>query len=163
MTESFWDYSLRIYGREPVRVTCLELQDKFRADVNILLFLCYRASRGMPAPSLHELAAMVAAVKTVRESAIEPLRRLRRQLKAPLTDDLPDLREAFRQRVLDAEIAGEALAQGILETRFPVSNCAAGFVQDDLAREAITRYLELIGTPLSWSRRAAEELAAAAG
>lgn len=162
MTESFWDYSLRIYGREPVREICLELQDRFHADVNILLFLCYRAARGMSPPSLHELAAMVAAVKAVRESAIEPLRLLRRQLKTPFPDDIPDLREAFRQRILDAEIAGEALAQGILERRFPVSDGAAGIMPGELARDALTRYLELIGTPLAWTWRATANLADAA-
>lgn len=162
MIEGFWDYSLRLYERAPVRTISLELQDRFHADVNILLFLCYRASRGAVAPSLHDLAAMVEAVKTVREQAIEPLRRLRRSLKKPLPHDLPDLREAFRQRVLEAELAGEALAQGILEHRFPIEDRTAEAPFRDLAREALTRYLELIGTPLAWTWRSAEQLAEAA-
>lgn len=161
--ESFWNYSLRTYGRDPVREICLALQDRFHADVNLLLFLCYRAERGMPVPSLHDIAAMVAAVREVREGTIEPLRKIRRKLREPLPgQDLSDLREACRKQVLEAEIAAEALAQGILEAQFPVAGEKPAASRTEQAADAIFRYLELIGAPIDAARRMAADLAAAA-
>ena len=36
--ESFWSFSLTVYGRPGVEAACLELQDRFGADVNLALY-----------------------------------------------------------------------------------------------------------------------------
>ena len=43
---SFWDFSLAFYAMPGVADACLQLQDGCGADVNVLLFLLYRARDG---------------------------------------------------------------------------------------------------------------------
>ena len=47
----FWRFSLRIYPA--VADTCLELQDRFGVDVNVLLFLLFAARNGQRYSALH--------------------------------------------------------------------------------------------------------------
>lgn len=157
----FWDYALRIYGRDPVREICLALQDHHKADVNLLLFLCWRAEQGVPVPATREISAMIDRIEPVRELAILPLRSLRVALRTPLQHDSPTAREIVRQRVLEAEIAAEGLAQALLEEGFPLLR---GPVDDKMAgaTAALCRYLAVIGMPEDKARQAAADLAAAA-
>lgn len=101
----FWDYSLRVYARPAVKESCLLLQDRHGADVNLLLFaLWLGAARGVPlTPEL--LAAAEAAASDWRRQVIAPLRALRRAVKA-----VPDA-AGVHARLLDAELAAEQVAQ----------------------------------------------------
>lgn len=155
----FWDFALRVYGREAVREQCLDLQDRHGADVNLMLFLLWRDDGGAAPPEMPEIEAMMAATEAVRTRAIEPLRGLRRILKRPFPDDLPVLRESLRQRMLEAELAAEAIAQTLLYLRFPVGDGATPHGTPALA---LARYLGRIGLSATEARTAAEALAAAA-
>jgi len=75
-----WDYSVTVYSREGVAPVCIELQDTFALDVNLLLYAAWLASRGRRLSQSHlgELAALIA---DWREQVITPLRSLRRQLR----------------------------------------------------------------------------------
>lgn len=161
----FWDYAVKVYERAAVREHCLALQETNRADVNILLFLCWRAAKGAPPPDTGLLTAMMAAMAPVKDTAIEPLRRLRRTLRAALPGETPGmtpLREVLRQHVLTAEIAAEAVGQMVLYGGFPLSHDSALPPDDAVAAGlAVARYLELIGTASDVATREAAALAAA--
>lgn len=157
--EGLWNYALRIYGRDPVREICLRLQDHHEADVNLLLFLCWRAGKGAPDPAKSEILAMIDRLRPVRDLAILPLRSVRITLRMPLDPDSRAVREIARQRVLEAEIAAEGVAQALLEEGFPVPDQPAADAKPD-ARTALARYLAVIGVPEEEARQAAAELAA---
>lgn len=127
----FWDFSLAVYGRSGVEAACLELQRRHDLDVNLLLWCCWLATRGVRLDEAAAAHAGRAALDWQRE-VVRPLRALRRRQKARLADpdagsvpDLfPELAGAFRARVLALEIDGEHLEQ-LLLTHF-----AAGFSAD---------------------------------
>ena len=106
--QEFWEFSISVYQRS--RETCLSLQDGFGFDVNIVLFCCWRATKGMMLGEA-EIIRILEGVKVWRMSTVEPLRAMRRWLKQ---DDLPDGAAGLRDRVLELELEGERLLQTLI-------------------------------------------------
>lgn len=75
-----WQYSLAVYRLPAVREDCLSLQDRFAADVNVLLCACWLASRGH-CWSTGQLAQVVELSERFRSEYLLSVRRLRRSLK----------------------------------------------------------------------------------
>jgi uncharacterized protein (TIGR02444 family) len=117
----FWDYALELYQREGVEAACLELQQRHGLDVNVVLFCCWLASRGIPVDDA-VLGRIVEAANAWQEEFVRPLRAVRSRLKAMLTAPQPggiatrwpELAAALRQRALALEIDGERLEQLLL-------------------------------------------------
>jgi uncharacterized protein (TIGR02444 family) len=105
--EAFWRFSLKLYARPGVAEALIALQDRAGRDVNLMLFALWAgAVRGVHLDS-RALAAAEAAIGGLRGDVIEPLRALRRRLKA---DPDPDLRE-LRRKILCLELAAERRVQ----------------------------------------------------
>jgi uncharacterized protein (TIGR02444 family) len=83
----FWDFSLTLYGRPGVAPACLALQDRFGADVNLLLLGFWRAHRRFPGWAESEIARAEAAAGPVN-AVLRPLRQARRALDS-LREDEP--------------------------------------------------------------------------
>ena len=98
---TFWSFSLRIYGAPGVESACLDLQDRFGADVNLVLY-CLWIGRALTPEALEQ--ALEAA--TPVQSYIRPLREMRRTLPKDA---------AVRDAVKKAELAAEKLEQDTLE------------------------------------------------
>lgn len=82
----FWGFSVALYGRPGVAEACLALQDRFGADVNMLLLGFWRARRGFAGWAAGELDRAQAAVAPVN-AALLPLRQARRALKDLQADE----------------------------------------------------------------------------
>ena len=80
LVHPFWEYSLRFYADPETQAACLDLQDRSYADVNIILYALYRASRGDQL-NLDGLRQADLAVASWRIGVVQPLRQLRRALK----------------------------------------------------------------------------------
>ena len=106
-----WRFSLRVYRRPGVASVCLRLQDQHGLDINLLLYAAYAAVSGRGAVAARDLVAADRAIAGWRRQVIEPLRRLRRELKGVAAAT------ATRQRVLAAELAAEREAQRLLAVR----------------------------------------------
>jgi uncharacterized protein (TIGR02444 family) len=111
----FWRFSLAFYAEPGAAAACLELQDRHGLDVNLALYGCWLGLSGRGRIDARGLAAADAAIADWRRSVIEPLRTVRRALKA--TDDAgePELRE----RVKAAELEAERLCQNRLAALAP--------------------------------------------
>ena len=148
MTQRFWDFSLALYARPDVQRACLELQDTQAADVNLLLFLLFQASRGQPVTT-EEIIAMDNEVRAWRESIIQPLRQLRRQLKTPLLPISPEAQSRLREQIKGLELTTEQLEQAFLETlRFTtpaVSGSTLAEQQPAIALNNLQRYGGCLG------------------
>lgn len=107
----FWDFSLRLYARPGMADACLALQDRFGADINLLLLGFWRAHRGFPRWEPGELARAEAAVAPVN-AVLQPLRQARRALKN-LQQDEP-LAEPLYAEIKGLELQLEQIAQGWL-------------------------------------------------
>jgi uncharacterized protein (TIGR02444 family) len=114
----FWAFSLRLYGEKGVPEATLTLQDECGADVDIVLYILWRASVGV---CLDEagIDAAVAAVAAWVQQVVLPLRAVRRALKTRLADVSPADAEALRSRVKAEELEAERLQHQALERLAP--------------------------------------------
>lgn len=123
-TKALWEFSLDFYGREGVAAACIALQDAHGADVDVVLFALWCASRGCRLDATG-LAAVDAAVASWRQSVVQPVRQARRALKpAPSHPFDPSDAAALRERLLSAEIEAERLQQGAMEALAPAPGTA---------------------------------------
>jgi uncharacterized protein (TIGR02444 family) len=109
----FWRFSLGFYRRPRVAPACLELQDAFGVDVNLLLFLLWLATerRLVPAEAVRSIDARI---RHWRETAVLPLRAIRRALKGGAPPIDATTAEQFRTRIKAEELEAERLEQEAL-------------------------------------------------
>lgn len=102
---TFWDFSLAFYGQRDVAESCLELQDRHGADVNLVLFSFWAATCGK-ALGEEEFACLRQASRDWQAQVVRPLREVRRWMKRPdllERDECARLRESIKQQELEAE------------------------------------------------------------
>jgi len=117
MNSPFWNFSLAVYGVTAVQDECLELQDRFDFDVNLVLFCAYLGAAHGAALPADDVASARDAVREWHGAIAKPLRSARRKLK---TIGLPDAQEAaaamqLRAQVKAAEFESERIEQMMLE------------------------------------------------
>ena len=135
----FWNFSLGLYGRPGVAPACIALQDGFGLDVNLLLFCCWhgQANRRL---GEEDLRRAIGAAEAWQREVVQPLRAVRRRLKAGVAPIPAVESEALRRKVNDLELEGERIAQATLEA-LPVP--AAG--RRPAVAENLAVYLKLMG------------------
>jgi uncharacterized protein (TIGR02444 family) len=108
--EAFWRFSLAFYARPGVAEALIALQDRAGCDVNLVVFALWRGMAHGHRLDHDELIAAQAAIAPLRRDIIEPLRRLRRGLKADRDSDI----QALQRRIGALELAAERRAQSRL-------------------------------------------------
>jgi uncharacterized protein (TIGR02444 family) len=151
---AFWNFSLEHYGKPGVSPAVIGLQNRLGADVNLLLYGCWAASQGRALGDA-DIARADATLQLWREQVVEPLRQVRNRLKQGVAPVTTETSQALRKRVLDAEIAGEELAQHALAALLPDATSAGNLAA--AARSHIDRYLARLAKPLSAEDQAAVE------
>jgi uncharacterized protein (TIGR02444 family) len=115
---TFWNFSLKFYAQRGIADVCLDLQDRFGVDVNVLLYLLWRAQRGgrlQPA----EVEKVIALINDWQLHVVQPLRGVRRFLKDPGTTWSSPEVASLRQRIKEEELLAERLQQDAMEAAFP--------------------------------------------
>lgn len=112
---AFRQFSLNVYKTPQVEQVCLDLQDTHGLDVNLLLLCCWVGRHGVRLPT-DTLRRAEQAVAPWRETAIEPLRDLRRRLKASVGGIGAETAAALREKIKSAELDAEFLEQDHLVT-----------------------------------------------
>jgi uncharacterized protein (TIGR02444 family) len=107
----FWDWALSVYARQPVAVACLHLQDDHDQNVPFLLWAAWAALEGRPV----DLPRAAALVRAWEAEVGAPLREVRRALKPARVDVADAARQALREQVKAAELAGEKVLMESLE------------------------------------------------
>ena len=116
---SLWDWALMAYSADGVADACLELQDAAGQNVPLLLWAGWCARTGR-VPDEDALEAAGDTARAWQETAIAPLRAVRRALK-PRAPDLDDAdREAVRAQVKAVELEAERRLLAALEALAPV-------------------------------------------
>jgi len=114
----FWTFSLAVYAMEGVAPACLRLQDRHGLDVNLLLYCCWAARRGVAfdAPAMARLGALTADWTA---EIVQPLRAVRRALKGGF-EAMPEAGcAALRDAVAALELDAERLEQDVLAAALP--------------------------------------------
>lgn len=143
----FWAFSLSLYDRPGATAACLELQDRFGADVNLLLLGFWRARRGYAGWADAELERVEAAAAPVN-AVLRPLREARRALKA--LREIEPTADALYAETKALELKLEQVAQVWLAAASRVSPASRGPVppaRDDEIEAVATHlaaYLERI-------------------
>lgn len=106
----FWRFSLAFYSTPGVAPACIELQDQAGVDVNVLLFLLWQATerRTFDAAAVAEIEGLIGPW---RDTAVVPLRAVRRALRNPPPVMAKDVAESLRDRVKAVELEAERLQQ----------------------------------------------------
>ena len=113
-----WDWAVAAYGADGVADACLELQDAAGQNVPLLLWAAWCAAEGRT-PDEDALEAAGDTARAWQETAIAPLRAIRRALK-PRAPDLDDeAREAVRAQVKAIELEAERRLLTALEALAP--------------------------------------------
>jgi uncharacterized protein (TIGR02444 family) len=113
--ESLWRFSLALYARPGVAEALIGLQDRAGCDVNLLLFALWLGATTRRILDAAGLAAAEAAMAPLNTEVVQPLRRLRRQLKGAGDSDLREL----HRRILNLELAAERQVQHRLAVTTP--------------------------------------------
>jgi uncharacterized protein (TIGR02444 family) len=143
VSEAFWTFSLRFYQLPGVAESCIELQDRHGADVNLVLFALWAAASGHQLDA-EAIAAADRAARQWRETVTQPLRAARRALKTrPDRFDESDL-TALRQQVMAAELEAERLQQGAMARDLTLEARGASLAA---AQRNLRRYEALLGKP----------------
>lgn len=139
--ESFglWRFSLAVYGSPDVPPICLRLQDKYDADVNVLLFALWLGQMSVRV-STAELAGLTQVASQWHAEVVRPMRHIRQTLKGHAFSIVEDAVETFRQGVKSRELAAEKLEQEILQAAANAAFDGLTFVssQDDRARDGLS-------------------------
>jgi len=117
MGSPFWNFSLAVYGAGAVQDECLNLQDQFGLDVNLVLLCAFLGAVHGVALTFDDIASARQEVQQWHEHVVRPLRATRRYLK---TVELHDAQEAMaamqlRAQVKAAELESERIEQMMLE------------------------------------------------
>ncbi len=109
----FWRFSLSVYGAQAVRETSLEAQDRFGADVNLMLLCCWIGFSGV---MLDEkgLRRLDRLVDGWRREVVDPIRTVRRRLADAIGPMAPQLTKALRDDVKGVELRAEQVQQAVL-------------------------------------------------
>jgi uncharacterized protein (TIGR02444 family) len=115
---TLWEWSLEVWAAKGVADACLELQDAAGQNVPLLLWAAWAAATGRN-PDADAVEAACDTARAWQETAIAPLRAIRRALK-PRAPDLDDTaREALRARVKAVELEAERQLMTALEGLAP--------------------------------------------
>lgn len=135
--DGLWAWVLDAYARPGVADACLELQDTTGQNVPLLLWAAWTASTGRRIdPDTREAASDTARVW--EDTAVAPLRAVRRALKVRAVDMQDDDREAVRAQVKAVELEAERRLLLALEALTPAGSGANIAVIDALAAVART-------------------------
>jgi uncharacterized protein (TIGR02444 family) len=115
-THEFWRFSLKFYGKQTVKDICLELQNSYEINVNILLFCCWLASSGRDRLTNNELIILFNTIDYWHRSITEPLRSLRKTLSL---ENKVEWMKQLRAEVLQQEIIAEQVEQLLLAHILP--------------------------------------------
>lgn len=147
-----WRFSLELYRAPGVADACIRLQDEAGVDVNMLFFLLWNASLKRQF-SLADVKAADGVVAAWRETAVIPIRQIRRALKdAPLLPDSGAV-EDCRTRIKGLELEAERLEHEALSDFFqsdaPGVNTASAA---EAARANLQAYQDYLGKSFSQER-----------
>jgi uncharacterized protein (TIGR02444 family) len=113
----FWSFSLATYNKPDVQKECLDLQDEYGIDVNMLLFCAFVGAVHGAVLSKPDVEAVLDVVAHWHKNIVSRLRQVRRALKPFATDQtkLGSLAESLRASVKAAELEAEQIEQAMLE------------------------------------------------
>jgi uncharacterized protein (TIGR02444 family) len=124
MANRFWNFSLAVYSAPGVPDECINLQDRFGIDVNVLLFCAYMGAMGTMLDEA-EVSDANSVVEDWHKTIVTPLRGARRWLKlrgpsfeCDFFAEATNLRTKIKATELEAEYLEQCLLNNWAEKRW---------------------------------------------
>jgi len=111
-----WAYSVAVYSRPGVALSCLALQDSVHLDVNVLLVALWATGLIGRAVLPDEIAAADREISVWRKEVVQPLRNIRRGLKKGSFLACDQGTDGLRNLVKTSELNAERVEQKVLAT-----------------------------------------------
>jgi uncharacterized protein (TIGR02444 family) len=139
-SEQFWLYSLNLYPA--IKEVCLQWQDNFGVNINLLLFLLYldKQQQSLNETQLQQLEDLLKHFST---EVTQSIRALRRTLPSPWLES--DMQQPLRQQLLSTELAAEKLEQQLLVQQFNQLSLSGDVLPYS---QLLDHYLLLINAPV---------------
>jgi len=117
MGSPFWNFSLAVYRASAVQDECLDLQDQFGLDVNLVLLCAFLGAVHGVALTSEDIASARRKAGPWNEDIVKTLRVARRRLKTIELKDAEAAKAAaqLRSQVKAAELESERIEQAMLE------------------------------------------------
>lgn len=115
-SQNFWEFSLELYSSTGISATCLDLQNQYGIDVNLLLLCCwYGAKVGELSES--SLNQALAYSNQWAENVVKPLRQSRIWMKSNIPSDQNQQAnfQEVRNEIKTVELRAEKHQQYMLE------------------------------------------------
>jgi uncharacterized protein (TIGR02444 family) len=123
--EALWPYALEVYARQGVEALMLELQDRHGQCVPFLLWGLWMGASGREIDPA-DAAACAELARAWQDTAVAPLRRLRRDLKASPRAKTQRVSERIRIGVKALELEAERMLLQMLDEASPAPGGRAG-------------------------------------
>jgi uncharacterized protein (TIGR02444 family) len=117
MSSPFWTFSLAVYGANGVQDECLNLQDQFAVDVNLVLLCAFLGAVHGVALTSEDIASARQEAEPWHEDIVKTLRVARRRLKTVELRNAQAAQAAMQlhTQVKTAELESERIEQMMLE------------------------------------------------
>ena len=119
----FWNFSIGFYAKTEVESTCLNLQDLYHLNVNLILF-CYWLAENKQEPLDKEQWAQLLSAAQPWEEIITPLRQSRKMISHSSIAWPSDFKIETGKHVGDIEINTEHMQQLSIEQAWRQMNCS---------------------------------------
>ena len=114
-----WNFSTQTYQIPEVETACLNLQDNFSADVNIILYCCWLGEKSFEL-NVDDVTALILAAQPWK-NILQPLRKTRRIMKKHIIAMPAELLDQTINNMSEMEINAEHMAQQALEKTIDLS------------------------------------------
>ncbi len=128
---AFWNYSTKIWTLTGVESACLELQDEFNTNTNLLLYSCWVGNQLLCLVD-DDLQILLDAAKPL-QTIITPLRDSRKMMKQNLIAMPLDMVKQTLDNIREMEINAEHMAQLALEKALDLKQLNNGSDQTRIA------------------------------
>ena len=117
MDSPLWRFSLAVYRGAGVQEECLDVQERFGVDVNLLMLCAYAGAVEGAVLSASDVADALEASGAWHADVVRVLRQVRRSLK-PMSEagDVAQVAAALRLKVKVAELESEQIEQAMIWT-----------------------------------------------
>ena len=109
-----WTFSTQTYQIPEVEQACLNLQNNFHADVNIILYCCWMGEKRLTL-ALDDILLLIQTAEPWQNSILVPLRDARRVIKQHIIAMPTDLLEQTISNMTEMELNAEHMEQQALE------------------------------------------------
>jgi len=147
---NFWEFSVHTYGLSGVSDACLTLQNRYGADVNMLLYCCW-AGRVFGKLDDESFQRASRFSRSWASNVVSPMRSVRTWMKLDSIERKsvpPSMHAELRNKVKSIELEAEKLQQRVLESSLPKIPDGQVRNQPDCAAANLRRYCQSEAIPV---------------